>query len=687
MVEIEATRGRALPHAEGGLTWTPEMSRQAAAGLDKLPVRLRLRIRRTSLVEVYGPMPEETRAPSFAETPVDDRALFIVADSVVQTVAELSDDLVDTDAAWRAYADWKGPGYADYVQAIRQTGHSIFYYQLQEIYEFGQAAVGPDDRDSFCHRSGRTFMRRFFVGTILPFLQAAFATPGAFQETVVEILRSYLALLAGEKYEFSSEISSDAIRVDLGYRGADEMSAYCRRYGLDPERSFSNSFGFITGGFAKFLLESVSGFEAEALTSECSGFTGSMKIPVRESDHFDFAKLIDTLMGYIRDVELRQRQVVEDDRLESDLIVGSGVMRDTWERIRRASRTREIVLLRGESGTGKSFIARKIHALSPRAGGPFIEVGLLADIGSDNMIQSNLFGHEKGAFTGAADEKKGLFSLADGGTILLDEIGDASPELQAKLLKVIEASTFKRLGGVEDIEVDVRVIAATNRDLEAMVQDGSFRRDLYYRLNVIPVRLPPLRDRPEEIPALCDFLLARSSARLGRSPEPLGEGMLSQLMTYGWPGNIRELDHALKHATAMAAGDDISIEHMPEAVRSAVTDVPSAPDIPRPEGPALTGGVIDIPALRTVIRSSGVLTSGDTVPTHELPAHVDFAKRVWLGELIDHFGGDLTLIGRFWDRSAEKTLRKLVRAYGLEGRLEEARSRRREGKSSSGGRS
>ena len=429
---------------------------------------------------------------------------------------------------------------------------------------------------------------------------------------------------------------------------------------------------------------------------------GEMRFPVKERSVFTYEKLIEMLVGHVAELESRQRELVEGERLESDLIISSAVMRETWERIRRASRSDEIVLLRGESGTGKSFIARKIHGLSDRRDRPFVEVGLTSDIGSENMIQSDLFGHEKGAFTGASEQKQGLFSLADGGTIFLDEIGDASKELQAKLLRVIESRTFKRLGGVRDVKVDVRVIAATNRNLERMVEDGSFRSDLYYRLNVIAVHLPPLRERADDIPALAEFLFARATSRsqpdalasdvgptlrVGGQRKRLAPDLAESLKGYAWPGNIRELDHALKSAAAMAEGTEITAADMPSPVREAVGgDVeaagkrPARALAPEARAPAEDGSaspVIDVEALRRAIRASDPVTAGKSVSPHDIPAHFEHAKRTYLATLMDEFGGDLGLIARFWDRSSEKTIRKLIRDCGLEPHLRAAREKGR----------
>ena len=360
--------------------------------------------------------------------------------------------------------------------------------------------------------------------------------------------------------------------------------------------------------------------------------------------------------------------------LGSGLVADSSSMQETWKRIRRASLSNELVLLRGESGTGKSFIARKIHALSKRRERPFVEVCLTSDVGSDNMVQSDLFGHEKGAFTGATEQKLGLFALADGGTIFLDEIGDATSALQAKLLRVIETGTFKRLGGTTDLQVDVRVITATNRDLETMVKAGDFREDLYYRVGVIPIQLPPLRERRADIPSLAEYLLGRCQRGRSGVPKRMAAGLAALLVDYPWPGNIRELDHSLRYAVAMAEEPAITTADLPDVVQDALE---------RRAGPApLTADatengerpMIDIAQLRSAIR--GMRPAADT-PPHADPAHIEHAKRIWLATLIDECGGDLGLIARFWDRSAEKTLRNQVRAYGLADELAAARARGR----------
>ncbi len=235
-----------------------------------------------------------------------------------------------------------------------------------------------------------------------------------------------------------------------------------------------------------------------------------------------------------------------------------------------AQSERTTVLLEGESGTGKGWVARMIHNLSPRAKAPFVEVncgGLSA-----TFLDSEMFGHEKGAFTDAKDRKQGLFEIADQGTIFLDEIGDLAQELQPKLLKVLETKTFRRLGGTREITVDVRLIAATNKDVQQEVQAGRFREDLFYRLSVMPLRLPSVRDRSrEDRVALITRLLADLKAELPGSPKTLSSDALERFLAYAWPGNVREMRNVLERAMILGVGQPaIGVEHLPSEFRARV---------------------------------------------------------------------------------------------------------------------
>ncbi len=229
-----------------------------------------------------------------------------------------------------------------------------------------------------------------------------------------------------------------------------------------------------------------------------------------------------------------------------DIISKSPAMMKLFELVRDVASLRSTVLIQGESGTGKELVARAIHYSGDRANKPFIGVSCAAL--AETLLESELFGHEKGAFTGAVANRKGKFEMAHGGTIFLDEIGDISPKLQMDLLRILQERTFYRVGGTEELHVDVRVIAATNVDLERSVREGTFRDDLFYRLNVISINIPPLRERREDIPLLVETFIERLVHELGKEVTAISEGALRVLMNYDWPGNVRELENAIERA-------------------------------------------------------------------------------------------------------------------------------------------
>jgi len=239
-------------------------------------------------------------------------------------------------------------------------------------------------------------------------------------------------------------------------------------------------------------------------------------------------------------------------------------VRDLLHMIDRVAETQSTVLIRGESGVGKELVSRAVHRKSQRARQPFVVVDCAAL--HENLLQSELFGHEKGAYTGAVRLKHGLFEVADHGTIFLDEIGEITPPLQVKLLRVIETGTFRRVGGTADIKVDVRLIAATNRSLESMMQNGEFREDLYYRINVFSIQIPPLRERPDDIPLLVEHFV-RHSPIIPKRNVDVSKDTMEVLVRYRWPGNVRELENVVERALILCDGPTIEPEHLPMGVR------------------------------------------------------------------------------------------------------------------------
>ncbi|MCA1640544.1 MAG: sigma-54 dependent transcriptional regulator [Acidobacteria bacterium] len=270
---------------------------------------------------------------------------------------------------------------------------------------------------------------------------------------------------------------------------------------------------------------------------------------------YDREKLLETI----------NRALTRLDALDMEIISASQEMETVKKMILKVARSSSTVLIRGESGTGKEMISRSIHTQSPRAGEMFQAVNCAAI--NENLLESELFGHEKGSFTGAHAEKKGLFEVADRGTLFLDEIGELDISMQAKLLRALQEREIRRVGGTRPIKIDVRVVCATNRDLRAMVADGRFRDDLYYRINVLSIDVPPLRERRDDIPVLIDFFLkkhTRNTSRLIRGLTPEARAVMTD---YAWPGNVRQLESAIERAILLAESDLISIEDLPLEVR------------------------------------------------------------------------------------------------------------------------
>jgi len=248
-----------------------------------------------------------------------------------------------------------------------------------------------------------------------------------------------------------------------------------------------------------------------------------------------------------------------------NIVCVSPRMQQILKLVKQVAESKVTVLIQGETGTGKELIARMIHRVSPRASKPFVAVNCSAI--PEELLESEFFGHEKGAFTSAVTRKKGKFELADGGSLFLDEVSEMPLSLQPKLLRVLEEQTFTRVGGVDSIQVDVRLIAATNRDLQTEVESGRFRKDLYYRLKVVPIVLPPLRERREDIASLVRLFLKKHAGNTGSKVAGISREALSIFENYHWPGNVRELENVILRAMVVAQDDRIEVEHLPDEIR------------------------------------------------------------------------------------------------------------------------
>jgi two-component system, NtrC family, response regulator HydG len=268
-----------------------------------------------------------------------------------------------------------------------------------------------------------------------------------------------------------------------------------------------------------------------------------------------------------------------------DIVGTSRKMLELFAVIERVAPTDASVLITGESGTGKEMFARAVHNRSKRSAKPFVAVNCAAL--PENLIESELFGHEKGAFTGAIDSRVGRFELADGGTIFLDEIGELPLNLQSKLLRVLQQRSFERVGGIKAVNVDVRVLAATNRDLQVAAKEGGFREDLFFRLNVVPIDIPPLRERREDIEPLLNFFLKAFSEKMAMEMKKVHDRALDGLVKYNWPGNVRELENMVERLMILCPGEEIRIEDLPADIVS----------------PSVDGGALDLKSATADSRS------------------------------------------------------------------------------------
>ena len=290
---------------------------------------------------------------------------------------------------------------------------------------------------------------------------------------------------------------------------------------------------------------------------------------------FDKAELINIISKAVKTESLASKDLqVGPEASRYKMIGQTKVMQDLYDIIDKVADTPSSVLITGESGTGKELIAAALHYKSSRSDQPFIKINCAAI--PRELIETELFGHEKGAFTGAINSKPGRFELADEGTLFLDEIGEIPIEMQVKLLRALQEKEFERVGGISTLRVDVRLVVATNRDLQKEIEEGRFREDLFYRLNVVPVSLPPLRERAQDIPLLVDFFIAKYNTKLNRQVRGIAPEALTLLTNYRWPGNIRELENVIERCILFTDGPEIQPANLPEDLLERSSPVPSA---------------------------------------------------------------------------------------------------------------
>jgi Nif-specific regulatory protein len=321
-------------------------------------------------------------------------------------------------------------------------------------------------------------------------------------------------------------------------------------------------------------------------------------------------------------LESANRRLQAEIKLHHNMVGESTPMREVYRRIARVAPTDSTVLITGESGTGKELVARAIHRNSPRTDRPFVAINCAAI--TETLLESELFGHEKGAFTGAIAQKRGKLEIAEGGTVFLDEIGELSPALQAKLLRVLQDKTFERVGATRPVHVDFRLLAATNRDLMAAIDEGRFRNDLYYRLNVVSLEMPSLRERREDVAPLADWFLRRHRDKARRQLSGFSPDVLEALTAYDWPGNVRELENAIEHAVILGLEESIVLDDLPDVVAGRfVSSRPGGPPAPVTFREAIEQAKVDL--ITNALKESG---GNHTTAARQLGLHPNYLHRL-----------------------------------------------------------
>jgi DNA-binding NtrC family response regulator len=383
------------------------------------------------------------------------------------------------------------------------------------------------------------------------------------QELTAAGYRTISATRGEAAIALAAEAQPDAILLDLRMPGIDGYEVCRRLKGGDETRRIP----VIILTALRETFDKVRAFRE-----------GAVDYVTKPFDTEELLARVGTHVALRREIEAHRqskatiRALVEETRSRRDPLIGtSPALQRVRELIRQVAPTDSTVLIQGETGTGKELVARAIHEASARRERPLITINCAAL--PRELVESELFGHERGAFTGATDQRRGRFELAHGGTLLLDEVGELPPDAQAKLLRVLQEREFERIGGSRTLRVDVRVVAATNRDLHAEVAAGRFRADLFFRLNVFPIVVPPLRDRREDIPTLLDHLVVTTGRRLGRTVTGISPGFLDRARAYDWPGNVRELENLIERAIIVSKDGMLEASSL-----SGVTATPAQPE-------------------------------------------------------------------------------------------------------------
>jgi len=522
---------------------------------------------------------------------------FIVTNRLAQTTVRYLSG-VEPEMGQRLSEELRGLGSPDEHDLLLQERGYTYFHVVQFLYEWARHYSQRPDPEHFCYRMGAggggvEVRPHTEVSGLLQVMLTAL--PQGDDARQLGAMMSFMApvivgqVFSRELIQLHTEANGpNGIRMTLEYSRPEELRDSLRPYDLaeDLGTLFYNTAMHVQGtarlGWTTFARDSgrvvdmgtpvhqLSATEQGAVrqrlrcswdvqwepTVQLRRLSQAEEILERGQTIYEalYRKDLQYYLQRIQTLEVRLQQLEEGGRFH-ELVGRSARMHQLFQLIEQVAESDLTIMVRGESGTGKELVARAIHQSSPRQEGPFVPVNCAAF--TETLLESELFGHEKGSFTGADETKPGRFEMADGGTLFLDEVGDIPMTTQVKLLRALESRSFERVGGTRSLRVDVRIVAATNRDLEELIGSGAFREDLYFRLNVVPVRLPALREHTEDIPQLAQLFLQQLSERAGKDHRGLTRGAIDRLLSYSWPGNIRELRNVIERAAVVYASEPI----------------------------------------------------------------------------------------------------------------------------------